>query len=142
MFSAMHAPKRVIWLKIGTWPAFCAALLPVLVALLHLMPAMAAGPVGHSEHHEHAAVAGEGVALQNHCHPPDEPRDDAPQKGMAHCPLCLWLQAFHALPAPLATALPLPSAQPFVVTRREQPVACSSLHVFSQPRAPPISPTV
>jgi hypothetical protein len=139
MFSAMRAPKRAIWLKIGTWPAFCAALLPVLVALLHLAPAIAAGPAGP---YGHVARAGEGAALQNYCHPPNEPRDGAPQKGVAHCPLCLWLQAFHALPAPLATALPVPSAQPFIVTRREQPVARSSLRVFSQPRAPPISPAV
>jgi hypothetical protein len=136
----MRAPKRTIWLKIGTWPAFCAALLPVLVALLHLMPAITAMPASHHEHQEHAALVGESAAHQGDCHPPDEPCDDTPQKGLAHCPLCFWLQGFHALPAPVTAALSVPTARPFVVTRHEQPIARSSHNISSQPRAPPISP--
>lgn len=157
----MRPRWSTIWLKTGLVPAFCAALLPVVVALFHLMPAMAYAPAPHpaathhaAAHHSHehhgeadaeSAVAAmePAAAVEEDCHPPGEPCDDPPSHRMGpHCPLCLWLQGLHVLPAPVAPALRLPSTRAVIVERYEAPTVRSFAQSSSQPRAPPISPAV
>ncbi len=149
----MRGTRRSIWFRLGLAPAFGAAILPLLIALFHLAPVDAAMMAAHhaSEPHHHAAtpetiaVDGEVVAaLDEDCHPPGEPCDDEPLPRNAgeHCPLCLWLQGFHALPAPAAPALRLPATRVVVVHRYETPRDHSVVRTTSQPRAPPISPAV
>jgi hypothetical protein len=153
---------RTIWLKIGVWPAFGAALLPMLVALFHLMPAMAYGPAFPSQpqpahHAQHQSAASDvslaaassdtQTAVNENCHLPGQAGDTAPRgtvprdRGM-HCPLCLWLQGFHALPAPIAPGLRMPSVQIVMAQRHEVPAGRFFLQFTSQARAPPFSPAV
>jgi hypothetical protein len=156
MVPAMRS-VRTIWLKTGVWPAFGAALLPMLVALFHLMPAMGYGPASpaqpqpaHHAHHQNtasdvdlaAASSDTQTAFNESCHPPGQPCDTAPRDRGMHCPLCLWLQGFHALPAPIAPALRMPSVQIVMVQRHEVPAGRSFIQFTSQARAPPLSPAV
>lgn len=158
----MRAARTKICLKIGLIPAFCSALLPVVVALFHLMPVMMMpammppsmavplAPMAHHasarhEHHNQTAVEMASADLESvaavdeACHPPGEPCDDPPRTMGMHCPFCLWLQGFHALPAPVAPALRLPSTSIAVVPRYEAPITRHITQSTSQPRAPPIS---
>ncbi len=149
----MRGVRKSIWFKIGVAPALGVALLPLLIALLHLAPVDAATMAAHHEsepyHHtaasETRAAEGEVVAtLDEDCHPPGEPCDDdpLPRSTGEHCPLCLWLQGLHALPAPAAPALRLPSTHVVVVQRYDAPRDHSVTRTTSQPRAPPLSPAV
>ena len=161
MFPPMRAARTKICLKIGLIPAFCSALFPMVVALFHLMPAMMLpammpgmavplAPVAHHisarhEHHNQAAVEMASADLASvatvgdDCHAAGEPCDDPPRTMGMHCPFCLWLQGFHALPAPVAPALRLPSARVVVVQHYEAPITRHVSQSTSQPRAPPIS---
>lgn len=152
----MRMARKSTWFRIGLASAFAVALLPLVVALLHLMPASAMMPMkhhaaaAHHEHEDHASgavpdmVAASAKVIDGDCHPPGEPCPDDPlPPGMgAHCPLCLWLQGLHALPAPAAPALRLPTTHAVVVQRYEAPRDHSLTYATSQPRAPPISPAV
>lgn len=153
----MRRARNSICFKIGLASAFGVALLPLFVALLHLMPASAMMPMAHHaaavhrEHDDHTTGAMPDVAsasaavIDEDCHPPGEPCDDdpLPPRSMgAHCPLCLWLQGLHALPAPAAPALRLPTTHVVMVQRYEAPRDHSVTHTTSQPRAPPITPDV
>ena len=84
----------------------------------------------------------EAATVEEDCHPPGEPCDDPPRSMGMHCPLCLWLQGLHALPAPTTPALRLPVARVVMVQRYEAPLDHSFVQTTSQPRAPPISPIV
>lgn len=149
----MRGARKSIWFKIGLAPALGVALLPLFVALLHLMPASAMMMAAHHtetiQHDDSATgaipniVSASVAAIDEDCHPPGEPCDDDPlPRGTgAHCPLCLWLQGLHALPAPAAPALRLPSTHVVVVQRYDAPRNRSVVYTTSQPRAPPISPT-
>lgn len=149
----MRGTRRSIWFRLGLAPAFGAAILPLLIALFHLAPADAAMMAAHhdSEPHHHAtmvettAADGEALAaIDEDCHPPGEPcdHDSLPPSMGEHCPLCLWLQGFHALPAPAMPALRLPATRVIVVHRYDAPRDHSVVQATSQPRAPPISPAV
>jgi len=152
MVGPMRSAKQRTWLKIGVWPAGLSALLPVVVALFHLMPAtmpaMAVTPTAHqpSSHHEqpHHGAASDNLAAiaVEDCHPSDESDGGAPHNTGPHCPLCFFLQGLHALPAPQAPALRLPSARVVMVGRYESPTGNFDIRPTSQPRAPPVSPTV
>jgi hypothetical protein len=131
---------RTVWFSIGLGSAFVTALLPVLVALLHLLPA-----VLHTEpgsHHQHARHTEAGpVHAQAHLadyQVPDAPREQ-PRQTAGHCPLCFWLQGFHALPPSHATAAPVAAGT--VTTRPWYEPAFVTLRfsITAQPRAPPVS---
>jgi hypothetical protein len=148
----MRGARRSIWFRLGLAPAFGAGLLPLLIALFHLAPASAMMMAGHhaSEPHHHAATVEAAAAddapaaIDEDCHPPGEPCDDHPLPSSIgeHCPLCLWLQGFHVLPAPVMPALRLPASRVIVVHRYDAPRGHSVVQTTSQPRAPPISPAV
>lgn len=145
---------RPLWFRIGLGSAFVTALLPVLVALFHLLPAaQSAMPAAHSAaasphhqhaaHHEHAAPLEVAVVLakasQADCSPSGAPCDQPPRHAVGHCPLCFWLQGLHALPAPDVAAAPLPSGTAQTLPGYEPVFAGTHLFVATQPRAPPIS---
>ena len=151
----MRTARQRTWLKLGVWPAGLSALLPVVVALFHLMPVMAAAPAAHppSSHHEQAhhepmhhgahGEANAAAAVHNaEASLPADPSDGrAPHHNRPHCPLCFFLQGLHALPAPQAPALRLPSARAVMVERYEAPRRHIATVTTSQPRAPPLFPS-
>jgi DNA-binding transcriptional LysR family regulator len=131
---------RVLGLRIGFGAAFVTALLPVLVALLHLLP-----PAVHVEpkaHHHHAAhvglVHGQAHAAVEY-QAPDTPRDGESRSKIGHCPLCLWLQGFHALPAPDAIAAPVAGIAVIALPWHAPAFVAIRVSVTAQPRAPPVS---
>jgi hypothetical protein len=158
MVSAMAvSARRTVWFRTGLGPAFFAALLPILVALFHLAPpALGGEPAAHHGHagHGSAAHGTADMALaaddEDDCHPADTSAGQQPgsdqQSGEQqrrpgpHCPLCLWLKAFHALPAPEAVILRLQNGGEPIVPRREPPARSAAIDTTAQPRAPPHSP--
>ena len=151
----MRTARQRTWLKMGVWPAGLSALLPIVVALFHLMPVMAVvpaapPPVSHHEaaHHQpmhHGDHGKASASLAAHQVEDSQPAADshggAPHNNRPHCPLCYFLQGLHALPAPQAPALRLPAARSVIVERYEAPIRRSATITTSQPRAPPPSPT-
>jgi hypothetical protein len=155
--------QRAIWLKLGLWPAILVALAPIVVALFHLapMPMMmtmmqAERPAVHHRatpsqsqqpahhHHGHGAAADDN-AIQLAAAPPEEECPPAEQQGVPshqaqpHCPLCLWLQGFHALPAPDIALLRQPREHTATFIARETTVSVVTFRAAAQPRAPPPS---
>lgn len=148
----MSRSTRALWFRIGLGVAFATAVLPVLVALLHLMPVEVRDAPAHQPHAQpmHAAAVGthaEMPAHKAHQHEApvaplrdtsDSPRDEQPWQAAGHCPLCFWLQGLHALPAPDASPVPLPSGIAAALPRYEPSVRDARFATNTQPRAPPI----
>lgn len=135
----MPISARALWFRIGLGAAFVTALLPVFVALIHLAPTASAEPSSH--HHRHVLPAEAGMlaaAIEPDCHPPGIPCDEQPQQRSDHCPLCLWLQGFHVLPAPGATATP-PNGSAMALPWHESVSLSLRISITTQPRAPPVS---
>lgn len=130
---------RALWVRIGLGTALVTALLPVLVALLHLLPAVLhAEPEAHHQHALHAQadplLAEANVKTSQ---APDAPRRE-PTQTAGHCPLCFWLQGFHALPAPEAIAAPVANAAVMALLWHEPAFVAIRLSITAQPRAPPV----
>lgn len=154
-------PKREFWLKLGLWPAVFVALAPMVVALLHLAPmAPPSGrPAVHHaaehqpkrqahHHHDHAAGAHDIAALDDAAPedrhaaaaPPEtQPADTPSHHARPHCPLCLWLQGFHALPAPEAIVLRRQQERAVALVQRDTPFRIAAIRATAQARAPPAS---
>lgn len=137
----MAKSMQASWRRIGLGAAFVTALLPVLVALLHLLPpAVHAAPNAHHQHASHAALVYDHPSAAEYQTPPDAPRHGDSRSSVGHCPLCFWLQGFHALPAPdVVAATPLPSGTARALPWHEPDFVLVRLSGATQPRAPPIS---
>jgi hypothetical protein len=138
--GTMARSMRVLGFRIGLGAAFVTALLPVLVALLHLLPpAIHAEP---KEHHHHAAhvglVHGQAHAAAEY-QAPDTSRDGESRSKIGHCPLCFWLQGSHALPPPDTIAAPAAVATAIALPWHEPTFVAIRLSITAQPRAPPVS---
>ena len=161
--------RQHIWFKFALGPALGAALLPLIVALLHLMPpqgqraadaamapgrAVTAATMEHGAHRDgvHGRAAPDGAPSlhgSHHatvtCGPPSEGVADgerpASPSARPHCPLCLWLQAFHILPPPNAPVVAcLPSEATDIFAPLDLRLDGARLTQLPQARAPPSSP--
>jgi hypothetical protein len=127
-------------LRVGLWPALATALLPVIVALFHLLPsAHGTQPAAHHASHAiHAAAEAAPTAADDpDCHPPGAPCDEQPRRAPGHCPLCFWLQGIHALPAPDALPAPQPGRVALVLPWHRPQLVAIRHAIAAQPRAPP-----
>lgn len=136
----MARSMQASWRRIGLAASFVIALLPVLVALLHLLPpAVHAEPKAHHQHARHAGLVYDPSPAAEY-QTPDTPRDGDSRSSVGHCPLCFWLQGFHALPTPdVVAATPLRSGTARALPWHESDFVLLRLSSATQPRAPPIA---